>query len=82
LVVVKTTVEIPDPLFREVKTYAARHGMSLREVLELGLRTVVENKTPGKRRFRLKTITTKGEGVQGDADWSAIRSIIYEGRGG
>lgn len=34
------------------------------------------------KRFRLKTITTKGEGLVCDRGWSTIRSLIYEGHGG
>ena len=78
----KTTVEVPDGLFREAKAYAARHGMPVREVFELGLRMVLEGSRAGHRRFRLKTITTKGQGLACDGDWSSIRSMIYEGHGG
>ena len=78
----KTTVELPDGLFREAKAYAARHGVPVREVFELGLRMVLEASPSGRRRFRLKTITTKGQGLACDADWNAIRSMIYEGHGG
>jgi hypothetical protein len=78
----KTTVEIPDRLFREVKEYAARNGVPIRAVLEMGLRSVLEGPPPNRRRFRLKTVTTKGHGLASDADWSAIRSLIYEGHGG
>lgn len=75
----KTTVEIPDRLFRQAKEYAARHGMPLREVFERGLSMLMDGPAPGK--FRLKTITTKGEGAISD-DWATIRSVIYEGHGG
>jgi hypothetical protein len=78
----KTTVEVPDGLFRDVKAYAARHGMPVREVFELGLRMVLEGSPGNRRRFRLKTVTTKGEGLSCDADWSVIRALIYEGHGG
>ncbi len=78
----KTTVEIPDPLFRQAKTYAATHGMTLREVFETGVRAVVEGRTPPARKFKLKTITTKGQGLVCDGDWETIRSLIYEGHGG
>lgn len=76
----KTTVEIPELLFRRAKAHAARQGIPLREVFERGLEMVLE----GSRRkpFRLKTITTKGEGLVCEGDWSTIRSLIYEGRGG
>ena len=78
----KTTVEIPDRLFREAKEYAAHHGMPIRAVIELGLRAVLEGPAPNRKRFRLKTVTTKGQGLACDADWSTIRSLIYEGHGG
>ena len=34
----KTTVEIPDPLFTELKKYAAAHGLTFRQLLETSLR--------------------------------------------
>jgi hypothetical protein len=79
---VKTTVEIPDPLFRQAKEYAARNGIPLREVFERGLETVLRGSRPAARRFRLKTVTTKGEGLACEDDWGQIRSLIYEGHGG
>jgi hypothetical protein len=78
----KTTVEIPDALLREAKEYAARQGVPMRELIETGLRLVLERKPSSRPRFRLKTITTKGEGLICDGDWSTIRSLIYEGHGG
>ena len=77
----KTTVEIPDTLFRQAKEYAAREGIPLREVFERGLAIVLQNSPPARGRFRLRTITTKGEGLVCDGDWGAIRSLIYEGHG-
>jgi hypothetical protein len=35
---VKTTIEIPDPLFREAKAVAAARGESLRELVSSALR--------------------------------------------
>lgn len=78
----KTTVEISDALFRDAKAYAARNGLPLRIVIEQGLQIVVKGAAAPKRRFRLKTITTKGKGLGGDGDWNVIRSAIYEGHGG
>lgn len=77
----KTTVEIPDRLFRQAKEYAARHGLPLREVFERGLSLVVESAPADRQPFRMKTVTTKGEGAVSE-DWAAIRSMIYEGHGG
>lgn len=78
----KTTVEISDPILREAKEYAARHGISMREVVEQGLRVVLRHSPRPGKRFRMKSITTKGEGLICDEDWHTIRSLIYEGHGG
>lgn len=78
----KTTVELSDDLLRQAKEYAARHGIPMREVIELGLQLALQAKRSARRSFRLKTITTKGEGLICDGDWSTIRSLIYDGHGG
>ncbi len=78
----KTTVEIPDELFRQAKEYAAKHGVPLRELIERGLETVLRGSAAPRKRFRLKTIMTAGEGPVSEGDWSTIRSLIYEGHGG
>ena len=78
----KITVDIPDALLREAKRYAVRHNLSLREVFECGLRATLSEELSGAQPFRLKTITTKGEGLICDPHWSVVRSIVYEGHGG
>jgi len=78
----KTTIEIPDSLFREAREYAARHGITIREVIELGLQKFLGDTTPRRRPFKLKTITTKGEGLACEPDWSVVRSLVYESHGG
>jgi hypothetical protein len=75
----KTTVEIPDPLFRAAREYCAGRGLSFRQLVESGLRLVIEQPRP-ITRFRLKPFGFQGEGQQ-IQDWSAIREAIYEGRG-
>jgi hypothetical protein len=49
----RTTVDLPDPLFRELKAVAARRGVSLKSVI----RTAVESeirKAEGKAGRRVK----------------------------
>ena len=76
----KTTVEIPEPLFRRAKQHCSEHGISFRVLIETGLRAALD---PPKQEtpFRLKPFGFKGEGpvIQ---DWATIRELIYEGRGG
>ena len=78
----KTTAEISDDLLRKAKEYPARHGISMREVLEFGLQLALRAKCPAHRSICLKTVTTKGQGLLCDEDWSVIWSLIYEGHGG
>jgi hypothetical protein len=74
----KTTVEIPDVLFKEAKRYAAEHDLTFREVVETGLRRVLHEK---QKPFRLKRIPFKGTGMVKDFTWDEIRDILYEGHG-
>lgn len=77
----KTTVQIDDALFRAAKQYAARQGIPLRAVIERGLETVLRGRPTRRQGFRLKTVTTRGQGLVCDGDWNTIRALIYEGRG-
>lgn len=77
----KTTVEMPDALFAEVKKYASARGLTMRQVIETSLRRTLEQEGHAKKRFRLRKATFKGNG-QLVHDWETIRSLIYEGRGG
>ena len=75
----KTTVEIADPLFHEVKRYAAAHEVTFREVVEAGLRELLSSQS--HHPFKLKERAFKGEGAVQDHSWPEVRSIIYDGRG-
>ena len=80
----KTTVEIADPLLDEARKIASRNGTTLRALIELGLRRVVEeNARPGS--FKLRDGSVKGKGIRpelAEAGWDEIRRLAYEGRGG
>lgn len=72
----KTTVELPDALLREAKAYAARQGVPMREVFERGLRAVLDEAP--KEPFKLKTVTTKGEGMVSDYSWQEVLDMVYD----
>ena len=78
----KTTIEISDSLFIDAKRFAAARGLTLRQVVEAGLRRVLESQQAATRPFRLRKVTFKGTGLAEDDDWNSIREKIYEGRGG
>ena len=77
----KTTVEIPDALLSQAKSYASARGVTLKELIEAGLRTVLGSDRSRSKPFRLHKATFKGQGINLDAGWQAIRREIYKGRG-
>jgi hypothetical protein len=79
----KTTIEISDPLLREVRRVARREGVTLRALVERGLRHIVAE-TRHELPFKLRRASFKGKGRHrelGDASWERLRDLVYEGRG-
>jgi hypothetical protein len=77
----KTTVEIPDGLFAEAKEAAHRRGVTLRQLIEDGLRASIRQHAGRRVRFRLKDGSFGGAKSAKELSWPEIRSVIYEGRG-
>jgi len=42
----RTTVDLPDPLLKRARRFLKARGMTLRELLERGLREVLDNEAP------------------------------------
>ena len=80
----KTTVQIPDTLCEDARKVAQRERITLKALIEEGLRRIIADR---KRRsvFRLRKASFKGNGLRPDlagASWEKIRELTYEGRGG
>lgn len=59
----RTTVDIPDPLYRELKSKAAVKGCSVKELILRGVRTEIHGKQPPKRgRVTLPIFESKNPG--------------------
>ena len=79
----KTTIEIATPILEEARRVARREGVTLRALVEEGLRSVVTARA-SRQRFRLKDGGFKGRGVHKGVDegrWGDVRDRIYKGRG-
>ena len=63
----RTTLDLPDDLFRQVKAKAALEGTSLKDVLtryiESGLRQPARLAGPSASRSRLPVLPKRGKGV-------------------
>ena len=81
----KTTVEISDALLEEAKKIAAREEVTVRTLIEQGLRQAVAQRKQRRGPFRLRKATFRGQGLTVEAraaGWERLRELAYEGRGG
>jgi hypothetical protein len=81
----KTTVEISDALLEETKKIAARENVTVRTLIEQGLRQVLAQRKQRRWPFRLRRATFKGQGLSAEARSAGperLGELTYEGRGG
>jgi hypothetical protein len=58
---VRTTVDIPAPLYRKLKEQAAAQGQSVRELVLAGVKSVVlQGHRPRRMKVRFPLIVSKG----------------------
>ena len=79
----KTTIELPDSLFAQARRHADAHGMTMKALIEQGLRAVMAEKKE-EAPFKLRDGSVGGNGLTPEfqnASWEQIRDAIYEGRG-
>ena len=61
---VRTTVDIPEPLYRKLKEQAAAQGNSVRGLVLAGLRSVLlQSRRPRPKRVSFPLIVSKGPKV-------------------
>ena len=59
----RTTVDIPDPVYRRLKSRAASQGSSTRELILRGVETVLkEGKRMSRKRVKLPIVRSKRPG--------------------
>ena len=80
----KTTVELSDALLAEARKIAAREGVTVRTLIEQGLRQALAQRKQ-HAQFRLRKASFKGRGLSASArsaDWEQLLELAYAGRGG
>ena len=79
----KTMTKIAEDLINKASAHAARAKVALRSLTTRGLRSLRFHRDRGS--FELRDASVSGRGLQPSfrgADWTRIRELIYEGRGG
>jgi beta-lactamase regulating signal transducer with metallopeptidase domain len=81
MVRMKTTLEIPDQLFREAKAKAALEGVRLKDLVTEGLRTVLYGKPPlarKSRRIKFPVLESRGKAMLTIPDDAAYRVELMD----
>jgi hypothetical protein len=81
----KTTVELDDALLDRCRKLARREGITLRALIEEGLRLALagRRRAPPLRPFKFPVYGGSGMTEEfKDADWNRVRDEIYRGHGG
>ncbi len=76
----KTTIDLGDALLLEAKQLAAEENITLRALVEAGLREVLAQRRRRAAPFRLRRVTVKGRGLQPalrGASWQQLRDLAY-----
>jgi predicted component of type VI protein secretion system len=60
---VKTTIEVPDSLYRRAKSEAALRGRKLKDLVEEGLRLVLDGRSRANRPASLAELMKNARGV-------------------
>lgn len=82
--IVKTTIEIPDPLLRAAQALARRRKTTLRALVEVALRRVLDEEKASGTRFTLRDASVDGNGLAAGldyGDWHRVLDLAYEQRG-
>lgn len=77
----KTTLDLPDSLLAEAKAVARERRLTLRQLMEEGLREAVGRHRGPASAFQLRDASRDLGALLMDEDWSRIREAIYAGRG-
>jgi hypothetical protein len=72
----RTTVDLPDELLRRAKSEAALRGRKLKDLIEEGLRAVVEQTPPGDRP------ASKDAKPKKPTAHDLLKDLIFEGADG
>jgi hypothetical protein len=59
----RTTVDIPDPTYRKLKSKAAAQGLSVKQLILHGVEKELETGTRQKKRIRLPIVRSKRPGT-------------------
>ena len=82
--IMRTSIDIPDSLFRRAKKLAHERKTSLRALLLEGLSEILQRERPAATRYQMKDCSFGAGGLVEGLEWTdsdRLRDLTYEGRG-
>jgi hypothetical protein len=79
----KTTIDISDPLLAQAKRVASRQGLTIKALVERGLRHEI-SRDGRVAEYNFVPVTDGMPNVQvgyESMSWEQVRDLLYEGRG-
>lgn len=70
LIWMRTTINLPDPLYRELKKFAAEHGKTVTDVIQDAVSETLLRQSQRSKGERLVLLTFKGNGILPGVDLS------------
>ena len=74
----KTTIDLPDELVREVKRLSAEQGVTMRELMIDGLRSEVERRSAEAPKVDFVFPVVHGGGLQPGVTYENMLDLLYE----
>lgn len=74
----KTTIDLPDALAAHAKQAARDAGITLRELIEAGLRAEIDRRTHPRQPVPFRFHTVGGGGLRPGVEPSELRELAYE----
>ena len=76
LLCMRTTINIDDRLFVQLKELAAKSGTSMTSIIEDALRQAIAARKQSASRKKVRLTTVKGKGVRPGVDLDDTRSLM------
>lgn len=79
----RTTIDLPNPIFQKAKRMARTRGVTLKHLVEDALRRYLAEEKEAAN-YQLTNASFAGDGLVSGLDWSdwdQLRELVYEDKG-
>lgn len=74
----RTTVDLPDPLLKQLKAYSVQRGITIKEALQSAVRALLNPPATKKKTPNFTAGAVKGTGLVKGQSWSNLSKVIQD----